>query len=111
MRWWEEEAEALLVRIERGHGAEFTRAAREAMEHRLFRDRIAEAFAQALRRSNLEEVRLSCRALELLGSSTAVRGLVECLQSDSPAVREAAWQALRAITGDDLPMESDSWSG
>jgi len=110
MRWWDEEADALLVRIERGHGAEFARAARQAMEHRLFRDRIAEAFAQALRRNNLEEVRLSCRALGQLGSTTAVRGLLECMQASDPSVREAAWKALQSITGSDLPPESDSWT-
>lgn len=110
MRWWEEEAEALLMRIERGRGLEFVRAAREVLEHRLFRDRIAEAFAQGLQRQNGEELLLTCRALEQLGSPLAVSGLVECLERDDPRVRAAAWKALRAITGADLPPEADSWA-
>ncbi len=110
MRWWEREAEALLVRIERGRGLEFVRAAREALEHRLFRDRIAEAFAQGLQRQGGDELLLSCRALEQLHSLVAVPGLVECLERDDPLVREAAWRALRAITGVDLPPEGDSWA-
>lgn len=108
--WWEQEAEALLVRIERGRGLEFVRAAREALEHRLFRDRIAEAFAHGLVRQNGEEVLLSCRALEQLRSPLAVPSLVECLEHNDPLVRTAAWKALRAITGMDLPPEANSWA-
>jgi len=109
-RWWEGEAEGLLLRIERGRGLEFVRAAREALEHRLFRDRIAEAFAQTLQRGGDEEVLLACRALEQLRSRLAVPGLIECLERDDPLVRRAAWKALRAITGVELPPEVDSWS-
>jgi HEAT repeat protein len=110
MRWWDEEAESLLVRVERGRGLEFVRAAREVLEHRLFRDRMAESFALALRRESVEEVRLACRALEQLRSPVGVRALVECLERNEPAVRQAAWKALRAITGVELPPESDSWA-
>ena len=110
MRWWDEDAEAELVRIERGRGQEFVRAARAVLEHRLFRDRMAESFAQALLRGNGDEVRLACRALEQLRSPVAVRALVECLERDEPTVRSAAWRALRAITGVELPPEADSWA-
>jgi len=109
-RWWEEKAEVLLLRIERGRGLEFVRAAREALEHRLFRDRIAEAFAQTLQRGGDEEVLLACRALEQLRSRLGVPGLIECLESDDSRVRAAAWKALRAITGVELPPEVDSWA-
>ena len=34
----------------------------------------------------------------------------ECLEHADPHVREAAWKALRAITGVDLPPEPDSWA-
>ena len=110
MRWWDEEAESLLVNIERGRGLEFVRAAREALEHRLYRDRIAESFTRALARKSSEEVLLACRALEQLGSTQAVSGLIECLERDDPLVREAAWRALRSITGVELSPEPDSWS-
>ena len=110
MRWWDEEAESMLVNIERGRGLEFVRAAREALEHRLYRDRIAESFTRALSRKNPEEVRLACRALEQLGSTQAVSGLIECLERDDPLVREAAWRALRSITGVELSPEAGSWA-
>jgi len=110
LRWWEDESEPLLVLVESGHGVEFARAARIVLEHHLFRDRIAESFAQVLRRHNPQEVHLSCRALEQLRSPVAVRALVECLDRDEPLVRESAWRALRAITGAELPPEADSWA-
>ncbi len=110
MRWWDEEAESLLVRIERGRGLEFARAAREALEHRLFRDRIAEAFTQALTRTNPGEVQLACRALEQLCSPRAVAGLIECLERPEPEVRAAALRALNTIRGSRLPPEPDSWA-
>ncbi len=110
MSWWDSEAREVLLRIERGRGVEFTRAARLALEHRLFRDRLAEAFAQALPRRDFQEVRFACRALEELRSPSALPGLIECLERDEPLVREAAWKALRAITGAELPAEAESWA-
>lgn len=110
MRWWDEEAETLLVRIERGRGLEFVRAAGEVLEHGLFRDRIAESFSQALAHGNLVEVRLACRALEQLRSHRAINGLLECLEREEPEVREAATRALNAITGAELSPEPGSWA-
>lgn len=109
MRWWEEEADSLLANIERARGLEFMRAAREVLEHRLYRDRIAESFVQALGRDNVAEVQSACQALEQLGSTLAVGALVECLERDDPLVRAAAWTALRKLTGADLPPERSSW--
>lgn len=111
LRWWNEEADSLLVRIERGRGQDFSRASCEVLQHRLFRDRIAESFVVALHREDAEEVRLACRALEQLASPVAIRGLVECMSEEAdPKLREAACKALRAITGADYPPESDSWA-
>ncbi len=109
MRWWEGEAESLLASIERARGLEFMRAAREVLEHRLYRDRIAESFVNALRRDNAGEVRSACQALEQLGSTRALGALIECLERDDPLVRAAAWKALRTLTGLDLPPERNSW--
>ena len=110
VRWWETKAESLLIRVEHGHGLEFVRASREALEHRLYRDRIAQAFARALQNGRGDERLLACRALAQLRSPMAVPSLVECLEREDPKLRESAWQALRAITGAELPAESDSWA-
>jgi HEAT repeat protein len=77
------------------------------LEHRLYRDRLAESFAQALARSDADEVWLACRALGELRSAAAIPALVECLQRDDPRLRAAALAALRAITGAELEAESE----
>ncbi|MEQ1891438.1 MAG: HEAT repeat domain-containing protein [Planctomycetota bacterium] len=109
MHWWEHEADARLVRIERAHGPEYVRAAREVLEHRLFRARLAESFAQALERRDADEAWLACRALAELRSMVAVPALIECLERDDPRLRAAAHAALRAITGAELGPEPEAW--
>jgi HEAT repeat protein len=110
MQWWDEKADGLLVHVERGRGLEFVRASREVLEHHLFRDRIAQSFARALDHGASEETRLACRALEQLRSPVAVAALIECLDDREPLVRQAAWRALRAITGVELPSDAASWA-
>ena len=109
-RWWNQRAEGELARIEASRGPEFVRAARQVLEHRLYRGRIAEAFVQALGRRDADEVWLACRALGELRSRVAIPALIECLEREEKSVREAAWHALRAITGADLPPEAASWA-
>jgi HEAT repeat protein len=110
MHWWEHEADASLARIERAHGQEFVRAAREVLEHRLFRERSAEAFAQALERREFDEVWLACRALRELDSPVAVPALIGLLERGDPRLRSAAHDALRAITGLDLDPVPELWA-
>lgn len=108
MLWWDHEADDELERVERTHGREFVRAARVALEHRLYRDRIAEAFLPALARRDVEEARLACQALRELRSPIAVAALLECLQRGEPRLEKAAREALRAITGQDV-AEVEAW--
>ena len=107
--WWDRESEEVLRLVELGSGIEFARAAREALEHRLFRDRLAEAFVAGLPRADAEHVILCCQALGRLGSPEAVEELIECLDHRDREVREAAREALRSITGHDLGLESQAW--
>ena len=39
----------------------------------------------------------------------AVPALMDALQDDEPTVREAAWQALKQISGRDLPLDVQAW--
>lgn len=110
VRWWEHEADSLLVHVERGRGLEFVRASREVLEHRLYRGRIARAFALALARAQDEEAELACQALGRLRSLVAVGALVEALEHRDARVRRAAWKALRAITGVELPPDPAAWA-
>jgi HEAT repeat protein len=108
--WWERDASALLVHVERGRGLEFVRASRETLEHRLFPGRIARAFAQALGRAQAEEAELACQALARLRSPAGVPALVEALDHRDARVRNAAWKALRDITGVELPPDPTAWA-
>lgn len=109
-RWWEREAESLLIHVERGRGLEYVRASREVLEHRLYRARIARAFALGLTRAQGEGAELACQALERLRSPVGVGALVEALEHREPRVRQAAWKALRAITGVELPPDPVAWA-
>jgi len=109
-RWWEREAEPLLLHVERGRGLEFVRASREVLEHRLYRARIARAFALGLTRAQDEGAELACQALARLGSPVGVGALVEALEHRDARVRQAAWKALRAITGVELPPDPAAWA-
>jgi hypothetical protein len=51
---------------------------------------------------------LACSALEQLRSPVACGGLTIAMHDSDPDVAEAAWRALRAITGLDLPRDADS---
>jgi hypothetical protein len=109
MSWWERESAEVLRVIELGSGVEFTRAAKEALGHRLFGDRVAEAFVRGLERQDEEHAVLCCQALGQLQSSVGLEALIGCLEHDEHAVREAAWLALRSITGRDLGPEAEPW--
>ncbi|HEX6884292.1 MAG TPA: HEAT repeat domain-containing protein [Planctomycetota bacterium] len=109
-RWWEQEAEPLLIHVERGRGLEFVRASREVLEHRLYRARIARAFALGLSRAQDEDAELACQALARLRSPVGVAALVEALDHRDGRVRLAAWKALRTITGVELPPDPAAWA-
>lgn len=109
VEWWEVESVEVLRLIELGEGVEFTRAAKDALQRRLHQDRLAESFARGLARRDAEHVVLCCRALGQLGSSAVLEGLIQCLERREPEVRDAALEALRAITGLDHGPEISVW--
>ena len=52
-----------------------------------------------------------CRALQQCGSQEAIPELVGVLDSESIVGGRAAWEALKTITGRDLPQERAAWAG
>ena len=52
---------------------------------------------------------MACGALAQLGDRRAVPTLVEQLSDSDAGVRQAAWSALRSLTGEDLPCEQSAW--
>lgn len=57
-----------------------------------------------------ESVRaLACRALGDVGDARAAPKMTRHLEDPSPVVRLAAYRALRAMTGKDLPFDRAAW--
>ena len=84
-------------------------ALREYGEHRLFRHELAEEVRQVLSRPEGPLRAQACRTMGKLGSRYSVPVLVEALPDRDPAVRDAAWKALKAITGEDHPADALRW--
>lgn len=110
MDWWEDKSRDVLVALETAVGVDFYRALVSALKRRLFRDRIAASLVLRLRDRDPDCVRLACAALAQLRAQFAVGDLIGCLENQEIEVREAAWKALRAITGKDLPMSYAAWA-
>ena len=49
--------------------------------------------------------RLACGVLQTLGAASSSGALAAALQDPDPSVSNAAWNALKAITGLDLPRD------
>lgn len=111
MDWWDTVADSVLARVDRDHGEDFVRAAGELMQHRLYRERVAESLVRALDRHDDSEVRLACQLLGNLGSPVAIAALEDCLRHDDPGVRRAAAASLERLTAVRAAGESDSGTG
>ncbi len=74
-------------------------------EHRTKRAELARDVVKVLADSRPELRRLACEVLQALGVASASGALAGALQDSNPSVSEAAWKALKAITGLDLPRD------
>jgi hypothetical protein len=75
-------------------------------EHRTRRGELAEEVARVLTNAHPELRRLACAILQALGSSSASSALTAALDDPDASVGDAAWKALKAITGLELPRNS-----
>jgi len=107
-RWWSEHAELQFAALEHGTPTEARHALGEISRARLYRHEVAEGVAAALARQEPELVVAVCNTLQRLGSPLVLADLVPCLGRDEP-VRTAAWNALRSISGTELPAEQAVW--
>lgn len=76
---------------------------------RLKRHELALELAEALQHPSERIQLLTIGALVELGSHHVAPQLVERLEADRPAVVEAAWNALRALTGEDHAKDAAAW--
>ncbi|MCK6446018.1 MAG: HEAT repeat domain-containing protein [Planctomycetes bacterium] len=114
--WWARENEwasgrlGLLVSVLGSDDAEVVVAALGELEaHPFLRHTLADA-CNTLVEDPREPVALAaCRAAGKLRSAVAQPGLLRVLGAEKAARRDAACEALRAITGRSLPCQADTW--
>ncbi len=107
--WWKTEARSQLARIPHGDPAEVSGILQGLAGKRLYRHELAPGVTAALRRTEVDLVRLGCAVLSNLGSPLVVSDLIEVLEYPNPAVHEEARRALRSITGKDLGPDPVAW--
>lgn len=107
--WWNDQGKAEADRLAEGDTAKLATALRDAQKHPLARAPIVDALLGALNGLAPEAKELACASLAQFGARRAVPALVELLSDDEPGVRAAAWNALRKLTGEDLPAEPQLW--
>jgi HEAT repeat protein len=106
--WWEEQSAASFAQLAGGSAVDALHALGEISCVRLFRHELAEELSSALARREPALVVALCRALAELRSQVALADLVACLQREEP-IRSAAWEALKTISGSDLPPDGEQW--
>jgi HEAT repeat protein len=74
-------------------------------EHRTKRAELADDVVKILSNPRPELRRMACEVLQTLGAPSASGALAESLQDPDRDVAEAAWQALKSLTGLDLPRD------
>ena len=82
---------------------------RTLLAHPIGRDRVSDALATVLPTFDSRSQIAACETLAHLEARRSVPALVELLFVPIPEVRQAAWSALRALTGQELPAEPQIW--
>ncbi|MFT7668566.1 MAG: HEAT repeat protein [Planctomycetota bacterium] len=108
--WWNDDAQAAFSQLSNARPFEVSQGIRALSGHRLYRHEIAAELLVLLDHEKPSIVAQSCAALGVLRSGSAVPELRGVLSHEVEKTRDAAWQALKLITGrDDLPPESSAW--
>lgn len=108
--WWRETGQPLLAALAADE-VSLPDALRAATPHVVARASLAEVLAARMPSLEPGLQRMACGTLERLGMRSAVPALIEVLYGAEPEAREAAWKALRALTGQTLPPEPKIWEG
>ncbi len=107
--WIDEELPDAVAAIRMGSEIEAIGAVSAFAGRRLERHALASALHEALDRREASVARMACLALAELGSSSSIPPLVAAMEDPNGSVRNAAWAALRTITGRTLPQDAALW--
>lgn len=108
-RWWSREARSVLRKLDSTEDDVVAAGINELAGHRLYRNEISMRLLPLLRHRDANIVRMACTALSAFRSRVCVPGLVGLLDSRDARVRDTAWSALKAITGQNLPQDAAVW--
>ena len=109
--WWRHESGACASAIAHADPPQAAAAIRELARHRLHPDVSAAHLRSALQRPERTVLVHACQAYAALPPrDVELDPLVALLHSPEDDVRNAAWRALRRLTGHDLPPEHDAWA-
>lgn len=107
--WYASQAPRWLAELRSGDYGRVSRALNELVQHDYRRDELAGEMCAALDDPDARIRRQVCLALERLDSRAAVEPLTACLQDEDKRVAKAAWQALKTITGQEVPVDREAW--
>lgn len=110
LSWWDREATAAFSGLSSQDPADVVFSLNTLMRHSLFRHEIAEAVGPTVLHESPAVVTSACSALRRLGSTRSVPWLIDAMGNETPAERNAAWEALRYLTGLDLPLDAEEWA-
>jgi hypothetical protein len=105
-RWHLERLPRLRGELAARDAARAAAALRECAGRRAWRESLAAEITPVLDRGEVELRVLTCEVLESLRALAAIRPLAAALADPEQRVRDAAWRALGAITGLDLPRDA-----
>ena len=107
--WFAHEERAVLRDLAARNPAKVSQALREIGRRRTRRDELAVEVLEVLERAEPNLRAQACDTLGQLDCELALPALVERLERDIPYCSQAAWRALGAICGLDLPAEGRAW--
>jgi len=107
--WWDEQGERALDDLRSGEPGRVARATNALARRRLLRAEFETDLVELLYASSTELVELAAASLSALGARCALPTLVDLLADSEQRIANAAWRALRAISGRSLPLDRALW--
>lgn len=107
--WYESQGEALIEDLESGTTPRIAAAIRSFSGHPLFREEVRELIEDHVFHDDAAIRRVACVALGRMMSRQSGAILVVALDDEADGVRQAAHDALKRVTGKELPADSDAW--
>ena len=107
--WWDEVGSTTSEDLRAEEAVDQVRAVTALLRHPLFFRECVPELAEVVRNGALEARIAACRALAQLRVGRSIPALIDALEDEEDAVRDAAHRALVAITGETLPPRPRPW--